>query len=379
MNMRKFDIAIIGGGPAGASAAMLLSGRGYSVALVEKKTFPREVLCGEFISREVTEFLKSNLLFNDFLNLGANPIKSFRLIGSNGENVFSPLNFLAYGIRRSKFDSLLLMKAREKGTEIFQPAEVIDLKIEGDRHLIKVKLVPDNEFTIDAKIIIAAYGKQSILDKQTGRGFHSVKSGLNGIKYHIDKSMFNSFNPEEIILFNGRDIYLGLNGVDENKVTLCYLEKRNPLHQLPKERLLSLRTENRQFAKMLKDDFFNYIEKLPVYGTGNIYFGRRDIVRDGIFYIGDSAGVIAPLVGDGIGMAIQSAMTLSNILLRNNLEMGISAIEYKEGWKKLFLRRIYIARFIQKSMLNSSFRKTGIKIISAIPGALPMIINYTRG
>jgi len=130
---------------------------------------------------------------------------------------------------------------------------------------------------------------------------------------------------------------------------------------------------------MLKDDFFNYIEKLPVYGTGNIYFGRRDIVRDGIFYIGDSAGVIAPLVGDGIGMAIQSAVMLSNILLRNNLETGISAIEYKKGWKKLFLRRIYIARFIQKSMLNSSFRKTGIKIISAIPGALPMIINYTRG
>src|ERR1035437_2095878 len=93
MNFKKFDVAIIGGGPAGSSAAMLLSRMGYSVSIIEKKSFPREVLCGEFISKEVVEFLQENLLYEEFLSLNPNPITSFRFSGENGKDLISSLKF----------------------------------------------------------------------------------------------------------------------------------------------------------------------------------------------------------------------------------------------------------------------------------------------
>ena len=379
MNLREFDIVIIGGGPAGSSSAILLSKKGYSVSLIEKKSFPREVLCGEFISKEVIEFLKDNLLYEEFLKLNPNLITTFRFRCENGKDILSSLKFPAYGIKRSKLDNYLLSRARENGAEIFQPAEVKGIHKQTDSYLVEIKSGTQEEFTLKSKIIIAAYGKQNILDKNLGRNFYVKRSKLNGVKFHIDKAHFNSFNSDEIQVYTGRDIYCGLNAVDNNTITLCFLAKKNKLQYSPKEILLQLSRENKKFSALLSRDFFDSIDKLAVYGTGNIYFGKRDIVNDGIFYIGDAAGVIAPLVGDGIGIAIQSAKLVSDILCRNQLVQEKAGIEYGKEWKNMFLRRMSLAGIIQKIVLNNSFRNPGIKMVSFFPGALSTIIKYTRG
>lgn len=379
MIVKKFDIAVIGGGPSGSAAAMLLSEHGYSVALIEKKNFPREVLCGEFVSKEVIEFLKTNSLYNDFLKLNPNPISLFRFIGSNGIDVSSSLDFPSYGIKRSKLDHFLLSKAIERGAEIFQPVEVKELSWQDNGYLVTLKSDIKEESKIQATIIIAAYGKQNILDKLSGRDFYSEKSLLNGIKFHIERSMFKNYNPAEIIILDGPDIYMGLNAVDPNIVTLCFLERRSSLHYSPKERLFLLSRENKAFESLVSKEFFDRLDNLPVYGTGNIYFGKKDIVKDGIFYIGDTAGVIAPLAGDGIGMAVQSASLLAEILIRNNLQVEISETEYRKEWRTMFLRRLYVAGLIQKIVLNNSIKNIGLKMVSLYPGLLSKIIKYTRG
>jgi len=379
MILKKFDISIIGGGPSGSSAGILLSKRGYSVAIIEKKSFPREVLCGEFISKEVVEFLKVNILYEEFQGLKPNPITAFRFTCENGKELCSELEFPAYGIKRSKLDNFLLNKAGVNGAEIFQPAELKEIQKETEGYLLKIKSGEQDEITLNSKIIIAAYGKQNILDKKLGRDFSIQKSGLNGVKFHIDKVHFNSFDSEEIRVYTGRDIYCGLNAVDDNIVTLCFLAKKNKIQYSPKEIILQLSRENKKFSALLKDDFFDYIDKLPVYGTGNIYFGKRDIVNEGIFDIGDAAGVIAPLVGDGMGMAVQSASLLSEILVRNKLVQRKSGEEYEKEWRQMFLRRISLAGIIQKSVLNNSFRIPCINLVSLFPGVLSAIIKYTRG
>ena len=205
------------------------------------------------------------------------------------------------------------------------------------------------------------------------------KSKLNGIKFHIDKNHFNSFNSEEIQVYTGQDIYCGLNAVDDNTINLCFLEKRDKFQYSPKELLLQLSRQNKKFNALFNQNFFDSIDKLQVYGTGNIYFGKRDIVNEGIFYIGDSAGVIAPLVGDGIGIAVQSARLVSDILCRNNLVQEKAGKEYEKEWRNKFLRRMLLAGIIQKIVLNNSLRNPGIKMISFFPGALSTIIKYTRG
>jgi flavin-dependent dehydrogenase len=378
MNLKKYDIAIIGGGPAGSSAAILLSKKGYSVTIIEKKSFPREVLCGEFISKEVVEFLIENSLYEEFLKLNPNPISSFRFSCDNGKELISKLKFPAYGIKRSKLDNFLLSKARENGAELFQPAEAKEIQKQTEGYLIKIKPGTGEEFTLYSKIIIAAYGKQNILDKNFGRDFYRVKSKLNGVKFHIDKTQFDSFNSEEIQVYTGHNIYCGINAVDNNTITLCFLEKRDKSQYSPKELLLRLSRQNKKFNALFNQNLFESIDKLQVYGTGNIYFGKRDIVNEGIFYIGDSAGVIAPLVGDGIGIAVQSARLVSDILCRNNLVQEKAGKEYKKEWRNKFLKRILLAGIIQKIVLNNSLRNPGIRMISFFPGVLSTIIKYTR-
>jgi menaquinone-9 beta-reductase len=379
MIIKKFDIAIIGGGPAGSSAALLLSKMGYSLAIIEKKPFPREVLCGEFISKEVIEFLKENQLYEEFLTLRPNLITSFRFSGETGDDICSTLEFPAHGIKRSKLDNYLMSKAQGNGAVIYQPAEVKTINKQTDGYILKIKPGAEEEFTVNSKILIAAYGKQNILDKNLNRDFYRKKSKLNGVKFHIDKEHFKCFDSKEIKIYSGHDIYCGLNAVDDKTITLCYLEKRIKFQYSPKDILLRLAQENKKFNALFNENFFDSIDKLPVYGTGNIYFGKRDIVNEGIFYIGDAAGVIAPLAGDGIGMAVQSARLISDILHRNKLDKKDSGNEYKKEWRKMFLRRILIAGLIQKGILNNSLRIPGIKMVSLFPGVLTTLIKYTRG
>jgi len=378
MNSKKFDIGIIGGGPAGSSTAVILCKKGYSVCIIEKKSFPREVLCGEFISKEVVEFLIENSLYEEFLKLNPNRINSFRFSGENGKDLCASLKFPAYGIKRSKLDNFLISKARENGAEIFQPAEVKEIIKQTDGYKLKMKSGIKDEIIINSKIVIAAYGKQNILDKYSGRDFYRDKSKLNGVKFHIDKTYFASFNSEEIQIFTGQGIYCGLNAVDNNTITLCFLEKRNKFQYSPKEILLRLSQQNKKFHALFNQNFFDSIDKFQVYGTGNIYFGKRDIVNEGIFYIGDAAGVIAPIVGDGIGIAVQSARLVSDILCRNNLVQETTGNEYKKEWRNKFLRRMLIAGTIQKIVLNNYIRNPGIRMISFFPGVLSTIIKYTR-
>ncbi|MBP1683127.1 MAG: FAD-dependent oxidoreductase [Ignavibacteriaceae bacterium] len=119
------DILIIGGGPAGSTSALYLSQLGFDITLVEKKAFPRETLCGEFLSKEVTDILIELNLFNDFISLNPNKLKSFRAVDDSGIELKSDLNFEAYAMKRSVFDLLLVEKAQSRKVNIIQPAEVI--------------------------------------------------------------------------------------------------------------------------------------------------------------------------------------------------------------------------------------------------------------
>ena len=377
MNNSNFDIIIIGGGPAGSSAAMLLTKKGYSVALIEKKIFPREVLCGEFISGEVIHFMEENSLLTDFLNLKPNTVTSFRFTGSNGKEISSALTFPAYSLKRSKLDHFLLLNARDNGVCIFQPAEVKALSEFNDGYSVPL-LTSEGMSSISSKIIVAAYGKQNILDRKLRRQFAS-NTPMNGIKIHLNKNCLNNFPMHEIQIYSGSGIYCGLNAVDENTVTVCFLYNREKHKTTSTGMLEKLANENPTFGSLISDDFINQLDCNQVYGTGNIYFGTKELTDRGIFYVGDSAGVIAPLAGDGIGMAVQSAQLLSDILNRNNLDITKSSLDYNREWRKQFSGRLRTAGSIQTLIMNKFVEQIGLNILSNLPFLLPKLIKSTRG
>jgi len=377
----NFEIGIIGGGPAGSTAAAYLADYGFNVCLFEKKSFPRETLCGEFLTIEVMYYLQQLQLFEEFISLQPNKIKSFRIFNSSGKSISSKFNFDAYGLSRSYFDNLLLCNAKRKDITVFQPAEVKQIISKKSSYQLSVKNEEQKEINIDVNHLIAAYGKQNHLDNSLKRNFINQKSKLNGIKFHLNKNQLREFPADEIPIYAADNIYCGVNAVDNNKVTLGFLEDRNREQPPPRKQLIELRKKNKAFKKLFNENDENLFDNLPIYGTGNIYFGRRNLVEDGIFFIGDAAGVIAPLSGDGIGIAMESGKLIADLFQkkrRENLSKKEIEFLFIKEWNKLFSNRMKIAKTIQWFILKKYSRNGGFMLVNSFASLLQYLIKTTR-
>jgi len=381
MKMLETEILIIGGGPAGSTTALYLSRLGFDITLIEKKAFPRETLCGEFLSKEVTDILKELNAFDDFISLNPNRLKSFRAVDESGIELKSDFNFDAYAMKRSVFDSLLLEKAKTRNVNVIQPAEVISVIKSNSEFVSEIEDGIDQKTKIKSKIVIAAYGKQNILDKKMQRGFVNRKSNLNGIKFHLPISLLQESFSEEIRIYVDDGIYCGMNQVSDTEMTVCFLENRKESKIPSRERLIEVINSNKHFQKIFSNGAINYLKSANVYGTGNIYFGKREVVENGIVMIGDAARVISPLAGDGIGMAMESAKLFYDVIRKYNLdEIDLNKIylDYQKKYEKAFNKRLRTARIIQGILLNKNFRKIGFGLAGKFPSILPYLIKFTR-
>lgn len=375
------EITVVGGGPAGSTAAIYLAEYGYDVCLVEKKIFPRDVLCGEFLSREVVTHLKELNLFSEFLNLKPNSINSFALFADKND-VSTQLGFQAYSLKRSAFDDLLLKNAKSKGVTVYQPYEVLEIGKENNSYKLSLKSSVQSSQVISSRYVIAAYGKRNNLDAKLDRKFISHKSNLNGIKYHVHKSYLNDIRDNQIQIYADDGIYCGVNSVTDDEVTFCLLEDRQYFLGTSIQSLKKLAERKEKFQALFNSKIEDAFKSNKVYGAGNIYFGRRNKVESGIFMIGDAAQVIAPLAGDGISMAMDSAKLLGN-LFNDKKQINISDDNlcelYNREWQKHFDRRLRTALFVQNILFKKLSRRIGLGSMKYFPQALNYFVKSTRG
>lgn len=375
------EVLIVGGGPAGSTTALYLSELGFEVVLVEKKKFPRETLCGEFLSHEVERSLLDLGLFDSFKNLNPIRINSFRAFNDSGIELKSNLNFEAMAIKRSLFDKILLDSAIKKGVNVYIPAEIVSIQ-KNTNHFTSI-LTDENksQYTINSKFVIAAYGKQNILDKKLNRNFINEKSQLNGIKYHLPKKLIKEDFVNEIRIYNSNGVYCGLNHVSKDEVTVCFLEDKKISSISSKEKLIKLMNSNTLFGDLFFEEAKEYLVSAQLYGTGNIFFGKRKLVEDGIIMAGDAARVIAPVAGNGIGMAMETARIISEILhdikLRK-LSVEDLPAEYEKRFQQHFYTRLRTAIILQNILLRSSLSKLSFGIATQFPSLIPYLIKFTR-
>ncbi len=381
MTIKKYDAVVIGGGPAGAAAGIFLSQLGFNVCIVEKKVYPRDTLCGEFLSREIITQLKEWGFLKEFLLMNPNQVKTFKLINTDGSFIAKTLSFDAYAISRADFDHFLLNKAKATNAAVLQPAKVTSIVRGINNYKIKISL-GNNTITIESPTVIGAYGKQNLLDIQLERKFINVKSGYSGVKFHADLSRFKNFNSDEISIFAGNDFYCGINKINGDKVTVCYLENRKNHHNRSNLPLDKLFNRNERLKEIFSGMQFNKNDMYLFRGAGNIYFGRRETVKNGIFMIGDAAGMIAPLAGDGISIAVESAKILSVILakLKNGqISHAEAEYEYATGWKEHFKKRFMVSSILQKIVFKNYTRNGGINFLRFYPGIMGPLFEMTRG
>ncbi len=226
--------------------------------------------------------------------------------------------------------------------------------------------------------VIGAFGKHSKIDKKLKRKFADETTGYYGIKFHIRISELANIDESRIYIFRGENIYAGINSVSGEEAAVCFLERKRSGSISPSDHLARLFEDNQLLSKMFNNQVPD-LKQQKVYGAGNIYFGRKELVKDGIIMIGDAAKIIAPLAGDGIGMAFQSAKTAAEIIkeaIKNKMNSRQMERMYKAKWTRLFSGRTITAGFIQNIVLQNSY--LGMVPDWLINRLVPRLIEATR-
>jgi flavin-dependent dehydrogenase len=345
--VKTFDALVIGAGPAGATAALLLARAGWSVAIVEKAGFPRRKVCGEYISATAWPLLRDLGVAAD-LEAHAGP--AVRRVGLfAGDTVIDapmPLVLAASdacgrAIERELLDTALLDRARQCGAEVWQPCTVEHLRGAAGDYEVDVAAASDrSSVTLRARLVIAAHGswEHGELPTQTAKP-PARASDLFGFKAHFTASMLKT-GLMPLVLFPGG--YGGMVHAGRARVSFSCCIRRDALAACRK-RHPGLAAGEAVIAHVM-DSSRGVRESLataslvdPWLSAGPIRPGIRARARDGVFTIGNAAGEAHPLVAEGISMAIQSAWLLCESLLRSRQD---SASEYPAQWRRHFAPRV---------------------------------------
>lgn len=334
----EFDVLIVGGGLAGLVNANMLAYAGLKVGLVEKNEYPFHRVCGEYISNETLPFLQS-IGFNPF-DYGAVAIKNFWLTSPKGSELKMHLDMGGFGLSRYVFDEALYRLALQKGTRFYLKTNVLNTKKEKDIFICQTS----TQGEIKAKMLISAHGKRANLDKE--RTFFKQRSPYIGVKYHIQID----FPEDWIALHNFKDGYCGISRVENGKYCLCYLTTRENLKQCGtieqmQDKILK---QNRFLKEILEKATFLYEAPKVI---NEISFAPKTLIENDLLMCGDSAGMIAPLCGNGMAMAIHSAKILSNLLIQyfdNRIDKPTLFAKYQSEWNTHFKFRLALGRTVQR-------------------------------
>lgn len=353
------------------TAAIHLSKNGLNVVLIEKENYPHHKVCGEYLSREVLPYLNS--IDIDLEKLHSPVIDRLQYSSRSGKTISCELQMGGIGISRFSLDNFLYKKALSLGCVIIN-ASVTDVQFDNNKFQVKLS----NSELYQADFVIGAFGKRSNLDKKLDRRFIKDQSGWLAVKSHYESKAY----PEDLVsLHNFKGGYCGLSMTDLNTVNVCYLATYNSFKAYRdtekfKDQILCENPHLKDFFSKSKPVFENELT------IAQVCFDKKSLIEDHILMIGDAAGLIHPLCGNGMAMAIHSAKIASENVMsfyQNSVERLDLENEYKRTWKKNFNSRLKTGRILQKILLNDSLSGISQSIIGNVPGIMPKIIQSTHG
>lgn len=362
-----FDIAIIGGGPAGLAAAILFAKNNQKVLLIEKGNYPRHKVCGEYISNESKTFLTS--LGINFNALTLPNIDILKLKSKSG-NVFSTnLQSGGFGWSRYEMENALFELLRNYQAEIMTDTKFLSYEKKANTFIVKT-----NKGDFETRFLIAANGK---LAHPSFENYHSKLNWL-GIKYHLR----NDMPDNEIHLHSFDGGYAGMSKIENNKTCFCYLTHKNQL--INNNKSIKTMEKNVLFKNKCIANIFSQSVKIleePIV-ISNISFHKKVAIQDGVFYIGDAAGSIAPLSGNGMSNAFRSAKMLFEVLeayFSKNQRIEQCYKNYQSQWNQAFSKRISDGGKLQQIMCKPFLFNTSILFFATFPFLAKVAIRRTHG
>jgi len=370
MNHKQIKVLIIGGGLAGLTSAIHLAKENFEVILIEKNAYPKHKVCGEYVSNEVLSYLESLGVYP--FNHQAKKIDKFQFSNESGKTLDITLPLGGFGMSRFTLDALMAKRALDLNVQILK-ATVTNVKFDDDQFYVYTNT--QDVYNVD--YVIGAHGKRSNLDSTLSRKFIQHKSAWLGVKAHYKADFPNNL----VALHNFDGGYCGLSMVETGHVNACYLAdyKSFKKYKNIEEYQQQVLYKNNALKSFFKNSQLVFETPLAI---SQISFDRKEPVLNHIFMIGDSAGLIHPLCGNGMAMAIHSAKIISDILVMQKTNT-LTRLEleqyYTSQWQDAFQKRLRVGRWIQNALQYKKLTQIGVSIVNSSPYLLKRIIKSTHG
>lgn len=367
----KESVIIIGGGLAGLCASIHLAKAKIKTVIIEKHTYPRHKVCGEYISNEVLPYLKF-LGFNPF-DFGAKKISKFELTTSDNKSIKAKLPLGGFGMSRYQMDYQLFKIAKDTGVSFIYD-QVTNVEFKDDQFAVTTK----THGSYHSNLVIGAFGKRSNLDVELKRSFIKRKSPYLGVKIHVS----GDFPEDKVALHNFRGGYCGVSKVENNHINLCYISSFEAFK--PYKDIAAFQKDvlfkNKALAGLFSKSKVEFDTPLSI---SQISFKTKSPVERHILMCGDSAGMIHPLCGNGMGMAIRSAQ-LAALCIIDYLQEKIetrTAMEkmYENMWQQNFRFRLMVGRTIAYLFRQNRTAALMLNTLRLFPFLIPLIIKMTHG
>ncbi len=372
--MGEYDIIIVGGGPAGSTAAKIAALNGLRVLCIEKFKFPRVKACGGAIPQSIIEELPQ------LGNYATSYITGVQIFGSdlNTSVKYERTKAKAAFVIRSEFDQQLLNDAKQAGAEILEGERVTDVEIQENG--VFVKTISGKNFS--GKIIFGADGTNSIVAKKAGliEKWNSDQVALTfSLEIELGEEFLNTFYPEanRVAIFHMRFLNtFGYGWIFPKKkhINVGFGAKLKDTHEIRKY-FLSYLDFCEKKGLIPKMEHENYAAALiPMNGSLKKTYSKR------IMLLGDSAGFVNPINGEGIHYAVKSGMIASEVakkIIEDNDFSEKRFREYQKRWMNDFGRDLKMYLFLRRFMMKNINRYLHYASVNELFGRLMVRVSMS--
>ncbi|MCU1255722.1 MAG: dependent oxidoreductase [Candidatus Angelobacter sp.] len=355
MEAAQYDLIIVGAGPAGSSCAIIAARARAKILLLEKDRFPRQKVCGEFVSPESLGLLHGFLEDGRFRSCPL--IVSSRIFLDN-KMLTLPVTPAAQSIPRFDLDPALFVAARTAGVTACEGVAVKEVQHD------EVFRVHTSEGTYTARAVVNATGRWSKLTQFDDAG----KDKWLGLKAHFSEQS----PPQSVDLYFFQGGYCGVTPVGPNSVNACAMVRADAAHTMED---VFVREPHLLQRSRAWQPLFSTVTTSP------LYFRQPETESNGMFLAGDAAGFIDPFAGDGISLALQSGTIAAQSIvpfLHGECSLERAHQHYQAAYRKHFTPAFRNAARLRKALAAPKWLRSTALAFASMPGVGKILVKGTR-
>jgi geranylgeranyl reductase family protein len=349
--MDVFDVAIVGGGPAGSTCAAFCAAAGLRTVVLEREKFPREKVCGDCLNPSCWPVLRRLELFESVRALPHGKLERVEFIAIGGRKVHVDLpegDESEIAVKRSLFDHLLLRRARELGADIREGNVVaaIEKTRWGDW---KIDIVHDS---IRAHVLVAADGRNSTVARLRNLLPRPERERI-ALQSHVPLPA--NFGRRVVLQFLPQG-YSGQAPVNENELNVCLVGRPNSIAEL----------------KSWAEEYFAVSREHPWRTITPLTRAPLRPAYDNLFFIGDAARVVEPFTGEGIYYALRSGELAANaaVGMVRGQDRQSTLREFIRAHSAMYRGRLWINQLARAAVLSPRVASTFVRLAEIQPSIL---------